>query len=254
MNPGLLLLALIGLIVLVAVPIALAAGGPWRRPWRLTCPRAGTTAQIQVGVARAAVAEVLGREVQIERCSLWPGLLGCRQECLALPVAARRRMRLGEAPPRTRDESAPRMVVVPLDGAAGSEAVLPAVTALARERGATVRLLRVVKAGTAVLGTDDRVAVYADQDSARLETEARDYMQHVAAELPGVTVENAVRVGDIVNGIVAEAESAGADVIAMATHRRRGMRHLLRRSVAGRVQQATTIPVLLAPYGAGAAR
>jgi nucleotide-binding universal stress UspA family protein len=163
-------------------------------------------------------------------------------------------MRRGEAPPRAPGEGAPRVVVVPLDGAGGSEAVLPAVATLARERGTRVRLLRVVRPGAALLGTDDRVAVYADQESARLETEARDYMRHVASELRGVTVEAAVRVGDVVDGIVSEAESVGADVIAMATHWRRGVRRLLQGSVAGRVQQATTIPVLLAPYGAGGAR
>ena len=252
MNPGTILLALAALILLVALPVALAAGWQWRRPWRLTCPRAGATAQIRVGAVRAAVAEVLGRGAEIERCSLWPGLLGCRQECLALPVAARRRMRRGEAAPRARNDV--RVVVVPLDGAGGSEAVLPAVAALARERGATVRLLRVVKPGTEARGTDDQIAVYADQESASLETEARDYMQRVAGDLSGVTVEDAVRVGDVVDGIVAEAESAGADIIAMASHRRRGVGRLVKGSVARRVQQATTIPLLLAPYGDRAAR
>ena len=252
MNPGLALLALAALMLAVLVPVALAAGWPWRRPWRLTCPRAGVTAQIRVGAVRAAVAEVLGREAEIERCSLWPGLIGCREDCLALPLAARRRMRRGEPPPRAGNDV--RVVVVPLDGAGGSEAVLPAVAALARERGAKVRLLRVVKPGKEIHGTDDRVAVYADQESARLETEARDYMHGVAAQLAGVTVEDAVRVGDVVDGIVAEAESAGADIIAMATHQRRGVGRLVKRSVARGVQHATTIPLLLAPYGAGAAR
>ena len=249
MNPWLVFLALAVLLLAVVVPIALAAGWPWRRPWRLTCPRAGTVAQIRVGAARAAVAEVLGRGAEIERCSLWPGLLGCRQECLALPTAARRRMRRGETPPRARDDGALRMVVVPLDGGGGSEAVLPAVASLARERGATVRLLRVVKPGRELRDVSERITIYADQESARLETEARDYMKGVAAQLAGVAVEDAVRVGDVVNGIVAEAESAGADIIAMATHRRRGVPRLLRGSVAGRVQHATTIPLLLAPYG-----
>ena len=254
MNLGLVLLAVLALMIVLIVPIAVAAGWSWRRPWRLTCPRAGTTAQIRVGATRAAVAEALGRRVEIERCSLWPGLLGCGQDCLALPMAARRQMRRGEAPPRRRDSSGLRLVVVPLDGDGGSEAVLPAVTALARERGAILRLLRVVKPGREIRGTDDRIAVYADQESARLETEARDYMQGLAVQLSGVTVERAVRVGDVVDGIVAEAESVDADIIAMASHERRGVRRLVKRSVARRVQQATTIPLLLTPYGARASR
>ena len=254
MNAWLVLLALVVLLLAALVPIALAAGWPWRRPWRLTCPRAGTVAQIHVGAARAAVAEIRGRGAEIERCSLWPGLLACRQECLALPPAARRRMRRGETPPRARDDGAVRMVVVPLDGAGGSETVLPAVASLARERGATVRLLRVVKPGREIRDADDRIAVYADQESARLETEARDYMHGLTRHFPGVAVEDAVRVGDVVDGIVAEAESSGADVIAMASHRRRGVGRLVKGSVARRVQQATTIPLLLAPYDATVSR
>jgi nucleotide-binding universal stress UspA family protein len=254
MNPGLILIALAALMLAVAVPVALAGGLPWRRPWRLTCPRTGTVAQIRAGAARAAVGELLGRPVEIERCSLWPELLGCRQDCLALSVADRRRTRRGEPPPRVRDHAAPSVVVVPLDGEPGSEAVLPAVAELARAHGAAVRLLRVVKPGAEIRGADERVAVYADQESARLETEARDYMHGLAARMPDVTVAEAVRVGDVIDGIVAEAEAAGADIIAMASHRRRGVRRLVRRSVARRLQQATTIPLLLAPYGARAAR
>ena len=185
--------------------------------------------------------------------SLWPGLLGCQQECLALPIAAQQRMRRGEAPPAPRAVAGLRTIVVPLDGTGGSEAVLPAVAEVARIRGARVRLLRVVAPVTEVRGADERIAVYADQESARVETEARDYLQHLAGGLAGVTVEDAVRVGDVVAGVVAEAEEAGADLIAMASHRRRGVGRLVKGSVAARVQHATTIPLLLVPYEIGRA-
>jgi universal stress protein A len=98
--------------------------------------------------------------------------------------------------------------LVPLDGSAGSEAVLPTVGELARAEGAIVRLLRVVP-----------------------------------------RVEAVVRFGDPVEEIVEEAESAGVDLIALATHRRTGVRRLLKGSVAERVERATAIPVLLVRYG-----
>jgi nucleotide-binding universal stress UspA family protein len=68
-----------------------------------------------------------------------------------------------------------------------------------------------------------------------------------------VTVERAVRFGDPVAEIVEEAESVGADLIAMASHRRTGFDRLLKRSLARRLERATTIPLLLVRYGERAA-
>jgi hypothetical protein len=242
---GWLVLSAVLVIVLAAVvtPIAVSAFGHWRRPWRLTCPQTGTVAQIQVAPGEAALAELLGRQPEIARCSLWPALLACRQDCLALPVVARQQMRPGEAPPRDRTDAHIRMIVVSLDGTRDGEAVLPAVGELARAFGARVRLLRVVPPVKGVLGEDDRVVAYVDQEAARVEGEARDYLRQAATALPGVAVEVAVRVGDEDRHVVEEAEAAAADLIAMAVDQRRGTR----------LQQTTTIPVLLVPAGQPAA-
>lgn len=62
-------------------------------------------------------------------------------------------------------------------------------------------------------------------------------------------MELAVRFGDPVGEIVTEAKSAGVDLIAMATHRRTGVRRLLAGSVAEQVERGTTVPVLLVRYG-----
>ncbi len=256
MTPWIVLLGLaLVATVFVLAPVGLAAFWHWRRPWRLTCPRAGTLAQIRVGATRAAVASVLGRRVSIDRCSLWPAVRGCREECMALPVSEARAMRPGEAPPRARADDRLRTILVPLDGEPGSEAVLPAVRELARVRGATVRLLHVVPQVSAVHvdAEDPRVVAYADQESARLEEKTRGYFRRVARDLVGVTVEEAVRFGEPAEQIVEEAEAAEADLIALATHGRHGLGWLLRGSVAGRLQRATTIPLLLVPYGEPAA-
>ena len=76
MNPWVILTAIVLLaLVYVVAPVAAATVSYYRRPWRLTCPRARKAAQIRVGATRAAVAEVLGRrEVAVERCSLWPAI------------------------------------------------------------------------------------------------------------------------------------------------------------------------------------
>ena len=248
MNPWLVLLALLALaLAFVCVPIALTAYAQWRRPWRLTCPRAGSVAQIQVGAARAAVGEVFGRRPEIDRCSLWPALAGCKQECLHTPTEWQQ-MRHGEAPPRERGDGVERMIVVPLDGSHDSEAVLPAVAPLARSWGATVRLLRIVPPVKEVRDEDDQVVVWVEQETTRVENEARDYLRRLAAGLADVHVEDAVRFGgDAAAAIVEESEAAGADLIALASHRRRGLDRLRHRSVARRLRRSTTIPLMVVP-------
>jgi nucleotide-binding universal stress UspA family protein len=254
MSPWIVLLGLaLVAVVFVLAPVGLAVFWHWRRPWRLTCPRTGTLAQVRVGATRAAVASVFGQRATIERCSLWPTRRGCRQECLALPAQALVAMRPGEAPPRVGGGEALRIILVPLDGSPGSEAVVPAVRELARVRGATVRLLRVVAPATSVRAEGDRVVAYADQESARIAEEARAYFKRVRRDLVGVTVQEAVRFGEPAAEIVEEAEAVGADLIALATHRRHGLGRLLKGSVARRLERATTIPLLLVPYGARAA-
>lgn len=250
MNPWLVLLALAALtLAFVCVPIALTAYGQWRRPWRLTCPGVGSVAQIQVGAVRAAVGEVFGRRPEIDRCSLWPALAGCKQECLATPTV-RQQVRHGEAPPREPGRDTERMIVVPLDGSHGSEAVLPAVVPLATRLGTTVRLLRILPPVKEVRDEDDRVVVWVDQETTRVETEARDYLRRVATGLGDVHVENAVRFGgDAAVEIVEESEEAGADLIALASHRRRGLDRLRHRSVARRLRRSTTIPILVVSAG-----
>jgi nucleotide-binding universal stress UspA family protein len=254
MNPGIVLLALVVIaLVYVVGPVAAAAFWRWRRPWRLTCPRTGTVAQIRTAAVRASVAEVLGRRAEIERCSLWPALRGCRQECRALPVTSQRQMRRGEAPPRERASDDLRSILVPLDGSPGSETVLSAVGELARARGLTVRLLHVVTPVTEAQGVGGRVIAYADQEAVRVETEALAYLKRAAIFLGGVAVVEAVREGDVIAQILEEAEAAGVDLIAMATHRRHGLGRLLKGSVVARLQRETTIPLLLVPYGERAA-
>jgi len=86
-------------------------------------------------------------------------------------------------------------VLVPLDGSAGSETVLPTVRELARAEGATVRLLHVSAPPDSVI-VNGRVIAYADQEAARIEQEVLAYLRKVAAELSGLEIEAAVRYGE----------------------------------------------------------
>ena len=249
MNPWLVLIALTVLAaVFVVAPVAAASLSYWRRPWLVRCPREDTQARIAVNARGAALAEVLGRSgAEIVRCTLWRTqslMEPCGQECLDRPVSERR-----PAGARWRPGSGVRTIVVPLDGTPGSESVLLTAGALARAHRAKLRLVRVEPPPSLVYALDDRVVAYSDQEGARIAHEARGYLARVARGLPGVPVDLVVRFGDSATEIVEEAEDIDADLITMATHRRRGLMRALKGSVAERVARSTDIPLVLVPYG-----
>jgi CBS domain-containing protein len=164
----------------------------------------------------------------------------------------------GEPMPRAVAGSAPASrpapresgytILVPLDGAPGSESVLPTVGELAQTHGAKVRLLRIAPEPKAV-EADDRIIAYADQETSRVEMEALAYLRRIALALPGIEVHCAVGFGEPADEIIKAAQDSRADLIAMATHRRRGLDRALRGSVAETVERASAIPVVLVPYG-----
>jgi CBS domain-containing protein len=156
-------------------------------------------------------------------------------------------------PPRPADaplpeSSAGRVILVPLDGTAGSEAVLETIGDIARAEGASVRLLS-VHSPVHEVEVEGRILAYADQETERVQAEARTYLQRVAGSLGPVTVSFVVRFGEPVKQIVEEAEAAHATLIAMATHRRTGIARVVKGSVAESVERTTTIPVMLVQYG-----
>jgi acetoin utilization protein AcuB len=141
-----------------------------------------------------------------------------------------------------------RVILVPLDGTSGSEAVLETIGEIARAEGASVRLLS-VHPPVHEVEVGGRILAHIDQETERVEAEARDYLKRVSLGLGAVSVSFAVRFGEPAGQIVAEAEEASATLIAMATHRRTGIARIIKGSVAERVERTTTIPVMLAPYG-----
>jgi nucleotide-binding universal stress UspA family protein len=136
-----------------------------------------------------------------------------------------------------------KRILVPLDKTETSEEVLPLVVHMARSSGATVRLLHVAPVPARQEGDHGRVIAYADQEMARVEAEARDYLEPIEATLDGVAAETVVRFGKPVEEILTEAEAFGADLIAMST-RRRGWLPTLHR-ISERVFRKARVPVLL---------
>lgn len=138
-----------------------------------------------------------------------------------------------------------KKILVPLDGDERSEAIVPIVAAVARDSGATVRLLRVYPVPERMEGTHGRVVEYVDQAMTRLTGQGREDLARDEARLDGAAVERVVRFGETAEEIALEAEAFGADLIALAESPGGGLRRLVSPAVAERVARATRVPTLV---------
>jgi nucleotide-binding universal stress UspA family protein len=138
-----------------------------------------------------------------------------------------------------------KRILVPIEGAARSEAIVPIVAAMADRIGSTVRLLRVFPVPQVVTGPHGRTIAYADQEMERVSGAARVDLARLESELAGVSVESIVRFGDPVDEIVLEAEAFDADLIALAGARRGRLRRALAADVADRVSEKASVPTLV---------
>ncbi|HXF67132.1 MAG TPA: universal stress protein [Burkholderiales bacterium] len=137
-----------------------------------------------------------------------------------------------------------RSILVPVDGSAPSRAALAEALRLAKEQGARVRLAYVVEPVRHVVaeGVVDLTTAARREGEMILEQAAQE------ARAAGVEAQTAlVEAADrrVPEAIVEEAAAAGADLIAMGTHGRRGIEHLLVGSVAEGVVRRSRVPVLL---------
>ena len=139
-----------------------------------------------------------------------------------------------------------RRVVVPLDGSPVAEGIVPFIVDIAGPLDMEIVLLRVVTPVAAQAGGGPVSRAIAEDLAART-TEARDYLASIAAELwgRGIRVQVRLRTGAPVQEILAVARECAADLIAMTTHGRSGLRRLVFGSVAEAVLRLADIPVLM---------
>jgi universal stress protein A len=146
-----------------------------------------------------------------------------------------------------------KRILVPLDGRETAEAVVPVVAALARDTGATVRLLRIFPVPSQVTTPQGFMVASVDHEMARLESRALSDFAPAELGLAGLPVETVVRYGEPVEEIAREAEVFGADMIALTSGRRGRLRSALAPGVAQRVQTRTATPTLVLYPGGGRA-
>jgi nucleotide-binding universal stress UspA family protein len=133
-------------------------------------------------------------------------------------------------------------ILVPLDGSALAEAVMPAACSLAKRLGGTLLLLH-------VLEQQPPAAVHGEPHLCDAR-EAFDYLERQATELrrDGIAVESHVHerpVDDVARAVDMHAHEFGAELIAMCAHGRSNLRARLIGSIAERILRAGSVPVLL---------
>lgn len=141
-------------------------------------------------------------------------------------------------------------ILVPLDGSALAEAVLPQVVTLARSMSGSLTLVRVVPDMVLARPLDGAFPTTPDMwEGYEREPEiAREYLATVAERLRAekLGVETAVLEGDPARSIVHYAEGhPHVEMIAMSTHARTGLGRLVLGSVSEHVLHATPVPLML---------
>ena len=161
-------------------------------------------------------------------------------------------------------------VLIPLDGSPFSRQVVPYIRHVLDPEAYRLVLLQVAEPPASMLGVPSqsfpsiwplplqaygtardveraRHPIYASQQEHNTCAEIESVLSAEQALLrdAGYVVSVSVRFGDPAEEIVAYARDADIDLIAMATHGRTGLRHLLMGSVAEQVLRRLAIPVML---------
>ncbi len=139
-----------------------------------------------------------------------------------------------------------KIVLVPLDGSALAEAILPHVEELAQRYQATLILLQVVDLTTSIpelegLATEINREIVKEAVDA-----ATSYLNNLYNRFRdrGIQCRIFTERGSTVDAIIAVAERERADLIAMASHGRTGLARVFFGSVAQGVLNRATQPVL----------
>jgi nucleotide-binding universal stress UspA family protein len=133
-----------------------------------------------------------------------------------------------------------KSILVPLDGSALAEAILPEIEKVARSMGARIILLRV-----------SRAHVFPGKDPTEAEIDvvrrAEEYLAEIRDRLAGkgFDAEAYVRYGSVAEEILTHSARNDIDLIAMSTHGRSGLGRWALGSVAEKIVRRSVKPVLL---------
>lgn len=134
-----------------------------------------------------------------------------------------------------------KKVLVPLDGSPVAESILPYVELIARGAGAEITLLTSIQAEHS--WDDEHVTV--DMDAATAEASAYLESQCERLQAGGLIANVNINYGAEADAIIGWAAEEAADLIAMTTHGRTGLKRWILGSVAHKVLHGTSRPLLL---------
>jgi len=161
-----------------------------------------------------------------------------------------------------------RKILVPLDGSDFSRQIVPLLCRLCDPAKDTMILLRVAEPVESIIGAPPKAVSTAWMEPLHTSAWDIEYSQHpiYASQLEqnersvleqellldrqmlkaaGFYVSLDIRFGDPAEEIAAVVQQRSVDLVAMATHGRTGLQHLLMGSVAQRVLRRVNVPVLL---------
>lgn len=147
-----------------------------------------------------------------------------------------------------------KKALVPLDGSALAECILPHISAIAKGCGVEeVILLQVVRDPMDTAGGEEASAsAYIskksmEEISTAQNDRAKTYLAKIEKQLKGegVKVRSVVMVGNPGDVIAEMAEADGIDLVAIATHGRSGPSRWVYGSVADRILRSSCAPVLM---------
>jgi nucleotide-binding universal stress UspA family protein len=135
-----------------------------------------------------------------------------------------------ESPVDLNQECKLQHILVPLDGSSHSEQILPMARELGQHLGARLTLLQIVPTEKAAL------------------PDVRTYLERVAQSLRSDQLQVDYKITaatHVASELIHQAKGLAADLIAIATHGRRGMSRLVLGSVADKIIRGSALPVLV---------
>jgi nucleotide-binding universal stress UspA family protein len=138
-----------------------------------------------------------------------------------------------------------KKILVPLDGSATAEKVLPYVRTLAGRLKSQVELLGIIDIAELATRVSPEKARFLDTIVEEGVRESREYLAGTARTFMGGDIKCTIDKGRAAEMIVEKGESDRTILIAMATHGRSGIKRWLLGSVAEKVLRGTANPLLL---------
>lgn len=144
-------------------------------------------------------------------------------------------------------------VLVPLDGSKVGEAALPVIEQLVDKlaKGTTVEVVLIAVITLlrhwVVVGEASAPVSYTEDELSLIKQNIENYLTKTGESLKrrGVTVRTIVSTGNAADEIIKAIEDTGADLLAMSTHGRSGLRKLAFGSVTDKVLHRSHVPVLM---------